>query len=150
MTSFPAPTRDHHQQFCANESWLLVRDAKGRAVAHHVTYELVVFDGRILRTRISRPVDRTTYGKSMWSAILRDQLDVDVPVFWACVLDGSIPDRGAPQPQPQPQPPTDGLPLALVNTLKSVLGLAETQIAGLTKKQAIEALQKHWGFGADS
>lgn len=142
--SFPIPTRDHHQQFCTTESWTLVRDAKGRAVAHHVTYELTVFDGRILRTRISRPVDRTTYGKSMWSATLRDQLAVDAPVFWACVLDGKVPDPGA------PQPPTDGLPLALVNTLKAVLGLAEIQIAGLTKEQAVKALHEHWVLGAGS
>lgn len=142
--SFPAPTRDHHQQFCVNESWTLVRDAKGRAVAHHVTYELFVFDGRILRTRISRPVDRTTYGKSIWSAILRDQLAVDAPAFWACVVDGKVPDRGT------PQQPTDGLPLALVNTLKAVLGLTEIQIAGLTKEQAVKALHEHWVLGAGS
>lgn len=42
-------------------------------------------DGRVLRTRVSHPVDRTDYGKSLWSHILRDQLEVSEAQFWECV-----------------------------------------------------------------
>lgn len=62
----------------------------------HVTYELTLHDGRILRTRISHPVDRTTYGAGMWSHILRDQLDVSEGEFRDCVLEGRVPARGDP------------------------------------------------------
>src|SRR4051794_41203434 len=59
-------TRDDHQRFCAVEGWVQVRNARGKPVRHHETYELSLFDGRILRTRISRPVNRTTYGPAMF------------------------------------------------------------------------------------
>jgi hypothetical protein len=39
----------------------------GRTGTHHVTYELDLIDGGVLRTRISHPVDRSSYGRSMWS-----------------------------------------------------------------------------------
>lgn len=38
---------------------------------HHRTDEHTLWDGRILRTSISRPVDRTEYGASMWAHIGR-------------------------------------------------------------------------------
>src|SRR5256885_17060814 len=98
MTSWPPPTRKDHETFCEVEEWRRVRDARGRPGTHHVTYELDLVDGRILRTRISHPVDRSGYGPSMWKHILRDQLDVDEPSFWACVQDGVKPDRGTPAP----------------------------------------------------
>jgi hypothetical protein len=95
-------------------------------------------DGRILRTRISHPVDRTGYGKSIWKHILRDQLDVDEPCFWKCVKDGVKPDRGLPAPQ------TEALPADLVHMLLSRVGLTEPEVAGMTKVEAIERLQRFW------
>lgn len=71
-----------------------------------MTYELTLHDGRVLRTRISHPVDRTVYGAAMWAHILRDQLDVEEAEFWACVLDGTLPDRGAPRRRWRRSPPT--------------------------------------------
>lgn len=118
-----------------------MRDARGRTGTHHVTYELGLPDGRILRTRVSRPVDRTDYGRSMWSHILRDQLDVDEASFWACVRDGTVPDRGV------PSPPESALPADLVHLLISKVGLAEAEIAGLTREQAVGRLQWYWTEG---
>ena len=84
-----APTRQDHERFCATEGWTLVRD---------VTYELGLPDGGVLRTRISHPPDRSAYGPSLWSHVLRDQLDVSEQEFWACVRDGTRPARGVPDP----------------------------------------------------
>lgn len=52
----PPATRKDHESFCRTEAWELVRDAQGRSTSHHVTYKLPLHDGRILRTRTSRPV----------------------------------------------------------------------------------------------
>lgn len=139
--SFPAPTRQDHDRFCRTEGWQPVRDAQGRTGVHQVTYELVLADGRVLRTRISRPPDRQTYGKSLWAHILRDQLDVDEPTFWACVRAGSVPRRGA------VEPPTSALPAEVVALLLSKVGLDETEVAKLNREEAIARLQRFWTEG---
>lgn len=90
----PPVTREDHDQFCENEHWTLVRGATGKPVRHHRTYELALWDGRVLRTRISKPVDKTDYAASMWSHILKNQLEVTAETFWKCVTDGVLPDRG--------------------------------------------------------
>lgn len=81
--SWPAPTRADHDTFCRTEGWTRVRDATGHTGTQHITDELSLPDGRILRTRISHPPNRTTYGLRMWAHILRDQLCVDEATFWA-------------------------------------------------------------------
>lgn len=115
-----------------------MRDARARTGTHHVTYELDLVDGRILRTRISHPVDRSNYGQSIWKHILRDQLEVDEPRFWSCVQDRVKPDRGT------PKPPATALPADLVYILISRVGIDESEIAGMTKDEAIARLQRHW------
>ncbi|MGW5878649.1 hypothetical protein ACWFMI_19070 [Nocardiopsis terrae] len=87
---------------------------------------------------MSWPVDRTDYGRGMWAHILRDQLDVDEATFWACARDGVLPDRGV------PPPPSEALPAELVYLLISKLGLDETEIAGMSKEEAVGRLQRHW------
>lgn len=94
----------------------------------------------MLRTRISRPVDRTDYGKSMWAHILRDQLQVEEPVFWACVEDGVVPDRGQPEARPE------ALPVELVHLLTKA-GLDDAAIAEMTREEAIARLQRYWTEG---
>ncbi|WP_232839002.1 cytotoxic translational repressor of toxin-antitoxin stability system [Streptomyces triticisoli] len=115
-----------------------MRDARGRTGTHHVTYELTLHDGRVLRTRISHPVDRTVYGAAIWAHILRDQLDVTEDGFWTCVLDGTLPDRGA------PETPKETLPADLVFLLIHRAGLAEEEVAALTKEEAMARLQRYW------
>ncbi|MFJ3927955.1 cytotoxic translational repressor of toxin-antitoxin stability system [Streptomyces sp. NPDC090022] len=139
--SRPQPDRERHDRFCVVEGWERVRDARGRTGTHHVTYELNLHDGRILRTRISHPVDRTVYGAAMWSHILRDQLVVTENEFWDCVIDGRLPDRGA---LPVPK---ESLPADLVYLLIHRVGLSEGAVSELTKEAAVARLQQYWTDG---
>jgi hypothetical protein len=138
---WPEPTRKDHEAFCEAEQWVRVRDARGRTGTNHVTCELALPDGRILRTRISHPVDRSGYGPSLWSHILRDQLQVTEPEFWACVRDGVLPGRGI------LQPPPDALPADLVHLLITRAGLPEAEVANMTRERAIARLQEFWISG---
>lgn len=139
--SWPQPTRDAHDRFCRTEGWRRVRDARGRTGTHHVTYELDLLDGRVLRTRVSHPANRTGYGPSLWSHILRDQLDVSEADFWACVQDGVTPDRGV------PKPPAEALPADLVFLLITRMGLPEAEVATMSKEEAMARLQEFWAGG---
>jgi len=130
--------RDDHEKFCVTEQWELVVNARGKPVRHHATYRLVLADGRILRTRISRPVDRSTYSASIWNHILLDQLMVGDDEFWACVEEGVLPARGA------VSVPGSALPLALVWQLTHTAGISEAAVAGMTKEQAVQALNDYW------
>lgn len=139
--TWPEPTREKHERFCKIEEWDRVRDARGRTGTHHVTYELGLPDGRILRTRISHPVDRTGYGPAIWAHILRDQLDVGADVFWRCVLEGVLPDRGA------VRSPRAGVPADLVHMLIHKVGLADEVVAAMTKEEAVDRMRRYWTEG---
>jgi hypothetical protein len=141
VSAWPQPTQDH-QAFCTTEGWKPVRDAHGRAGTHHIIYELALPDGRVLRTRISHPPNRTTYGASLWAHILRDQLGVSEAEFWACVRDGDRPARGF------PAPPVETLPADLVHLLITRVGLSEAEVAEMTRAQAIERLNHYWTEGS--
>ena len=138
---WPQPIRADHERFCEVEGWQRVRDAKGRTGTHHVTYEFDLGDGQVLRTRISHPPDRTAYGPSIWSHILRDQLRVDQEAFWACVREGIRPDRGAPAIPPA------ALPADLVHLLLTRVGLTEDEVRRLSKTEALARLQQYWTEG---
>jgi hypothetical protein len=135
--TWPQPTREDHERFCQTEGWRPVRTARGRT-GTHVTCELDLPDGRILRTRISHPVDRSTYGRSIWGHILRDQLQMDEASFWACVQEKVVPDRR------MPTPPPEALPADLVHLLISRAGLDEREVAAMTKEEAIARLHRYW------
>lgn len=140
--TWPQPTRQDHNKFCDIEEWTPVRDARGRTGTHHVTYELNLPDGRVLRTRISHPVERSAYGASLWSHVLRDQLQVSEDEFWVCVRDKIKPDRGI------PEVPPETLPADLVHLLIVRIGLAESEVAAMTKAEAVERLNRYWTEGA--
>ena len=139
--SWPAPTRKDHEAFCAAEGWQRVRDARGRTGTHHVTSELALPDGRILRTRISHPVDRSGYGPGLWSHILSDQLQVTEHEFWATVKENKKPERGA------PEIPAAALPADLVHLLITRVGLPEAEVAAMRKDEAVARLQRYWAQG---
>lgn len=141
MTSWPNPTRADHDKFCRTEGWRPVRDARGRTGTHHVTYEFDLPDGRTLRTRVSHPPDRTDYGPGIWAHILRDQLDVSESDFWDCVTGGVLPARGG------PAIPKEALPTELVHLLRSKVGIAEAEIAAMTKDEAVARLSNYWTTG---
>ena len=138
--SWPAPTRKDHEAFRKAEGWKLQRNARG-ATGDHFIYELDLPDGRILRTRISHPVNRSGYGADMWAHILRDQLDADAPTFWACVRGEALPKRG------DIEPPAQALPAEVAFLLRDRVRLSDSEIAALTKAEAIARLQQFWTDG---
>ena len=138
MAEHPGSRRDH-DRYCRAEGWETVRDARGRPVQHHITYKLRLGDGRILRTRISRPADETTYGARLWRHILAEQLDVTEDEFWACRHDGVLPDRHI-EPAPAPE---NALPAGLVQQLLRA-GVTEDEIAEMTLEQATAAMTAIW------
>lgn len=140
--TWPQPTRQFHEKFCQVENWTPVRNARGRTGTHHVTYELGLTDGRILRTRISHPVDRTTYGPSIWSHMLHDQLEVVDADFWRCVHEGVKPNRG------EPEMPAEALPAELVHLLINRVGIDEAAVAAMTKDEAVARLNQYWAEGS--
>ena len=92
-------------------------------------------DGRILRTRVSHAV-RDEIGADLFRHILRDQLEVDEPTFWAVV-------RGA---RSEPTPPVSRpAPLSawLVQRLLSNAGLREEDVAAMTLAEAQAAWADH-------
>lgn len=134
---FPVPTRKDHQKFCLAEGWVQVRNSQGNT-GHHITYELALPDGRTIRTRISHPPTRDTYGRSMWSHILRDQLDVTEAEFWACVRDGVKPTRGR-----TVEPPAEAIPAGIVRELIAN-GVPEDEVRNMSKADAIKRITAIW------
>lgn len=133
--SYRPPSREDHQSFCNTEAWSLTKNARGKNTGHHVTYNLTLTDGRILRTRISRPVDRTSYSATMFQHVLKEQLDCTKQDFFACVDHKILP------PRPQVQAiPKDGLPLYIAEQLVNTVGLAPSEIKHLSVAQALEVL----------
>lgn len=140
--SWPTATRQDHQRFCEIESWTRVRSSKAKTGTHHDTYEYVLESGDILRTRISRPPDRTDYGQSLWKHILRDQLQVSEADFWECLETGEPPKRGeAAEPDKEP------IPTGVVWNLVNRVGLSEDAVAAMTKEEAVERLTLFWMTG---
>ena len=135
--SGPGTRHDHHR-FCQVEGWTEVRNARGRKVGQHITYELELPDGRILRTRISRPPSRQPYGPRLWAHVL-DQLQVTEAQFWACVSDRTPPDRGA----ATREPPQNALPAGLVHQLIHTAGVAEADVAAMTLDEALAVMNEH-------
>lgn len=134
-------TRADHQSFCTTEGWTERKRATGKRGTHHVNYEFALPDGRILYTRISHPVDRTDYGPSIWSHILRDQLAVTAEEFWVCVEDKVFPDRRG------PQAPAETIPAGVVRVLIAVAHLPEAEVRAMTKAQAVQRLAEFYTTG---
>jgi hypothetical protein len=134
----PTPTRADHEKFCRIEGWTSVRNARGSKTNHHVTYELALPDGNVLRTRVSHPIDRSDYGPALWSHVLRDQLKITEDEFWDCVNNGVRPPRGT------PQVPSHSLPADLVHQLVVKFRVPEVEVASMDKEQAVSLLQSLW------
>jgi len=58
------------------------------------------------------------------------------------VRDGIKPDRGV------PEPPPEALPAELVRLLIARVGLAEPEVAAMSKAEAVERLNRYWAEGA--
>lgn len=120
----------------------MVRSATGKRNKHHDTYELTLPSGDVLRTRVSRPVNKDNYGPTTWAHILRDQLDVTEQEFWDCSDRGIIPSRGG-TPASTPR----GAPTQVLYQLKHRVGLSDSEIAALSRDEAIERLNEFWTTG---
>ena len=107
---------------------------------HHVTYELALGNGSVLRTRISRPVDKTRYGHALWSVILNKQLCVSEDEFWACVRQRTLPTRSRQITYDDEQM----LPAWLVSQLLNTVGVPEAEIRDMTVEQAKQRLNHFW------
>jgi hypothetical protein len=134
-------TRTDHQRFCVTEGWTERKRATGQRGTHHVNYEFALPDGRILYTRISHPVDRTDYGPSIWSHILRDQLAVTAGEFWACVEDKVLPDRQG------PKAPAETIPAGVVRALVAEAHIPEAEVRAMTKVEAVQRLAEFYTTG---
>lgn len=135
-----AATRREHVRFCEVEGWRQVQSARERTNKHHITLELPLDDGLILRTRISRPPNNESYGKALWSHILRDQLCVTANEFWSCVDDGNVPVRSS----ALPVPPSAALPAGLAHQLVYILQLSPAEVAQLSLAEALDLMNDHW------
>lgn len=133
-------TRRDHRRFCEIEGWSVVVNSRGRPTSHHLTYGLAVDDGRILRTRISRPANATEYGRRLWNHILTDQLDVTEIEFWQCVDHRKLPARGGAVPDVS----ENALPLSLVRQLVDSLHLGSDEIAELSMEDALTLMTEYW------
>jgi hypothetical protein len=139
-----AGTRADHDAFCRADGWEPKLDARGRAGAgDHVRYRLRLSDQRVLNTKISRPVDRTTYGEDLWRTILREQLQVTEEQFWACVNEGTRPKREIPS---EPNL-AETIPANVVHVLK-INGFTDAEITGLGRDGAIKRAQEIWSGGS--
>ena len=95
-----------------------------------MNYELTLPDGRVLLTRISHPVNRETYGPSIWSHILREQLEgVREGLLEMCERKGS--------PKPWSKAPGGtavGDPLGVVSALVEQFHVPETEVRTMTRR----------------
>lgn len=136
-------TRADHRKFCETEGWQPVLNARGKPTTHHITLELELPDGHILRTRISRPADQKhVYSDDLLGHLFKDQLQVTVDEFWACVSDGIKPDRD--RQQPAPPPVGEHLPANLVLQLRKYLHVPLEEIATMTRQEATDRVREHW------
>lgn len=135
-----AASRREHQRFCEIEGWPEVLDARGKPPEHHITYELALGDGRVYRTRISRPANTAMYGKSMWSNVLDDQLHVSEAEFWECVDNNNPPNRSTTAADPR----ATALPASLAYQLVTTLQLSSEEVAMLSLEQAVAKMAEHW------
>lgn len=140
-----AATRREHVRFCELEGWRAVQSARESSNRHHLTFELPLNDGRILRTRISRPPNNETYGKALWAHILRDQLGVTQGEFWKCVDESEVPVRSFTMALPPPA----ALPAGLAHQLVHVLALSSKEVAALSLDEAIALMNHHWSKQSD-
>ena len=93
-----------------------------------------------MRKRHSRPANNDTYGPSLWTAILHDQLDATEDTFWDCVERRVLLSRPGSADSPAPA----GLPASLVHQLRAALSLNDADIAVLSKAEAVARMTAFW------
>lgn len=148
VSSFPTAGKVQHEQFCKTEDWERVLSATGKPTQDHVRYQLALPDGRILKTKISRPIRNDGgYGRDLFSRILGpDQLDVTEQGFWDCVREGVLPERGVSVMFGKPE---EALSASLVHQLTANAGLSMDEVSTLSKEEAVERLNAFYSRTAE-
>lgn len=133
---FPSMTKLDHRSFCETEGWVEVRGATGKRVKHHLTYQFNLWDGGTLRTHISNPINKVSYGKKIASKILKVDLRVSTSVFWQCVKHKVMRDRGTPK-----RDKSQAMPIYLYRELQK-LGVTATEFEGMNEEKARKLIAK--------
>lgn len=130
--------------FVETEGWKPKGTARGtKKQGDHERYTLALSDGTVLATRISHGTGQYD-DPSLVSHILRDELRVSEPDFWACV------ERGAKPPRPQPEPirgAGNEIPYDLMRNLVKKVGIEPATIERLTKAEAVQAWRDYLAGG---
>ena len=109
--------------------------ARGRRrTGDHRRYRKELPNGAILRTKVSHALGEEI-GMDLFKLILRDQLRVDEPRFWAVVRGQAQPAIGAPPPS------AETIPAWLVQRLLFTVRIPEAEVRELTLDQALECWQ---------
>jgi hypothetical protein len=118
------------RRFCVVDGWERVADSPGRRVAKHEVWTKRLPDGRVLHTAISK--GRDEYGVSLFTRLLKSQIQVTAAQFWLAVDNGEPPQRpGAKSARPR----GEALPFAVAERLLAA-GLPLSELAGLSQAEA--------------
>ena len=136
-----------HRQFVETEGWTKKCTARStHKSSDHYRYSLKVSTGEVLSTRVSHG-SGSIDDADLVARILRDQLQVTEEAFYRCVNKEEIPPRPAPKSTP---PPPDALDGKLVRNLIAKVGMTQSQVALLTKDEAIAAWQEYLTGGGSA
>lgn len=137
----PRPlSHSDHRKFVETEGWVKKGTARsGKKSGDHFRYSLKLSTGEVLATRVSHG-SGSIDDADLVAKILRDQLQVTEEDFYRCVNEGELPPRPSPQVPPPPPQALDG---KLVRNLITKLGMTQSQVALLTREEAIAAWQKY-------
>lgn len=100
-----------------------------RRTRDHRRYRKVLADGRVLRTKVSHAT-RDEIGRSLFTHILHDQLEVTEERFWAVIAGTATLDD-----EPS-APSTPTVPGWLVLRLIMTAGRSESEVAAMTPDEA--------------
>jgi hypothetical protein len=132
-------THTNHRKFARTEGWTKKGTASSsKKTGDHFRYTLMLSTGDILFTRISHGSGELADPKLI-REIFRNQLVVTEADFYRCVEKGILP----PRPQDIPEATVEGLEAKLVMNLIRKVGLSQSQVAEMTKVQAVDAWNKY-------
>ena len=132
-----------HRKFVEIEGWTKTGTASSsKKTGDHFRYTLALSTGEILYTRISHGSGQLDDAKLI-GAIFRTQLEVTEADFYRCVEIGILP----PRPQTVPERAAEGLDATLARNLIRKVGLSQTQVAKMSKAQAVAAWNKYLSEG---
>ncbi len=129
-----------HRKFVDTEGWIKKGTTRlGAKSGDHFRYSIKLNTGEVLATRVSHG-SGSIEDADLVAKILRSQLQVTEEDFYRCVNDGVLPPRPSLQ---LPPPPPDALDGKLVRNLITKVGMTQSQVALLTREEAIAVWQSY-------